>query len=57
MTDQPITPEPAEPQVEAAVPDNPPPVVDTMPSLEESLRTAELKAAGVARLTPRPTAR
>jgi molecular chaperone GrpE len=45
MTDQPITPEPVEPQVEAAVPDNPPPVVDSMPSLEESLRTAELKAA------------
>jgi molecular chaperone GrpE len=45
MTDQPISPEPLEPQVEAAVPDNPPPVVDTMPSLEESLRIAELKAA------------
>lgn len=45
MTDQPTTPEPVEPQVAAAVPDNPAPIVDTPPSLEESLRGAELKAA------------
>ena len=45
MSDQPISPEPVEPQGEAASRDDPPPGVDTMPSLEESLRTAELKAA------------
>lgn len=45
MSDQPINPEPVEPQGEAAKPGNPPPGVDIMPSLEESLRTAELKAA------------
>lgn len=45
MSDQPISPEPLEPQGEAVQPDIPAPGVDTMPSLEESLRTAELKAA------------
>lgn len=45
MSDQPVSPDPIEPQGEAATPDNPPAAVESMPSLEESLRTAELKAA------------
>lgn len=45
MSDQPISPEPVEPQGEAVAPDTPPHGVDTMPSMEESLRIAELKAA------------
>jgi len=45
MSDQPVTPDPVEPQGEPSIPDNPAPAVETMPSLEESLRTAELKAS------------
>lgn len=45
MPDQPSSPEPAEPQVAETTPDTPPQAVDAVPSLEESLRIAELKAA------------
>jgi len=45
MSDQPVSPEPVEPQGEVVNLDNPPSAVDSIPSLEESLRTAELKAA------------
>lgn len=46
MSDQPTSsPEPTEPQVDAAAPDAPPAPVDSVPSIEQSLRAAELKAA------------